>query len=127
MTRKLICGVSALAMLLSAPRTALAVYAGSVVPDAPVLVEVAAPTGTTAVTITELGNERVRSVISLTVPFNEVQQVQLTPTRSTRRFVIEIDLPQGTSAGRIRVLQQGAPVFPDETFAEDRRYVVDVR
>jgi hypothetical protein len=126
MVRGLICAVGAIAMVASTSRPAGAVAAGSVLIGAPVRVEIATVTGASfsTATIFELGNARVRDVVSLTASPEEVQAVELTPSQSTRRLVVEVDVPPGGSV-RVSVTSQGTPVFPDETITADKRYVLE--
>jgi hypothetical protein len=75
-------------------------------------------------TIFELGNDKVRDVISVTAHSLEVQAVELTLSSHTRRLIVEVDVPQGGLV-RVEVTAEGAPVFPIETIQADRRYVLE--
>jgi hypothetical protein len=92
-----------------------------------VRIEVTTITGdVTAVTITELGHDKVRDVISLSPASGQTEAAELTPSRNTRRLIIEVDHPLAGSA-RIEVTAEGAPVFPIEVINTDKRYALDVQ
>jgi hypothetical protein len=127
MPRKLICGAAALALLAAAPNRARAHFAGAVPSGSAVRIAVTTITGdVTAVTITELGHDKVRDVISLSPASGQTEAAELTPSRNTRRLIIEVDHPSAGSA-RIEVTAEGAPVFPIEVINTDKRYALDVQ
>ena len=125
MKRRLTCAVSALAML-AIPAPSRAHFAGLLQSGVPVRIVVTTVNGSgpTAVTIWELGSDRVRQVVSLSPTYAETEGVDLMVSRNTRRIIIEVD-PQPGGAARVTVNQLGAPVFPDETITEDKRYVLE--
>lgn len=132
MTRWLIFAAAALAIVTSTPRPAPAMTAGIAHIGAPLRFEIVTILGDwSAGTIVELGSDKVRDVISMTALSGEYATVELTPSRSTRRLIFEVDVPNAGYT-RVTVTEQGAPLFPTETlsFSESgghKRYVFDVR
>jgi hypothetical protein len=125
MPRTLLFAALALATVASTARPVRAVTAGVVQVGAPVRVEIATIAGDfSTATIFELGNDKVRDVISVTAHSLEVQAVELTLSSHTRRLIVEVDVPQGGLV-RVEVTAEGAPVFPTETIQADRRYVLE--
>jgi hypothetical protein len=115
--------------MLVTPNLARAHFAGVLESGVPVRIAITTVESTghpTAVTIWELGSDRVRQVISLSPEYSETEAVELMVSRNTRRIIIEVD-PVPGAAARVAVSQFGAPVFPDETISEDKRYVLDPR
>ena len=126
MPSKLICVISVLAMLALTTDVALAVAVGTVRSGDVVRGEIVTVAGqSSAATIVELGNDKIRDVISLSAA-QETQAAELTPSRSTRRIIIEVD-PCPGCAVRVGLTSNGTPVFPDETINVDKRYVLDVQ
>ena len=125
MKRRLTCAVSALAML-AIPAPSRAHFAGLLQSGVPVRIAVTTVNGSkpTAVTIWELGSDRVRQVISLSPKYAETEIVELMVSRNTRRIIIEVD-PEPGGATRVAVSQLGADIFPTETIIEDKRYVLE--
>jgi hypothetical protein len=104
-----VCAVSAPALLASSARPALAEFCATLLSNQPLILQFAAtswpPTGVVAgITIFEIGADRIRDVISVSLDVYRVRG------HGPRR---------GRAAGCARV--------PDETVFEDTRYVLDVR
>ena len=124
------CAVAVLSLLASTPWPALAAFRGTVQSNQQVtlrFVVVAGPPGVgAAVTIFELDDERVRDVKNVSLEPGQEQQVQILPSRNTRRIIFEVDPGLGTYV-RVRVDQNSSAVIPDELVNEDTRYVFNVR
>jgi hypothetical protein len=127
MARKALCVASVLLMLASRPSRALAEFAGTVRSDAVVTVGITTVNGgESAATIFLLAADKVQYVICLSAPSFETDRVELPITRSTRRIIVLVDVAFGGHT-RVSIVAEGAPVFPDATLTEDKRYTLNVR
>jgi hypothetical protein len=126
MLRKPTRGAFAFLMLAYTPNLARAEFIGTVRSGAVVKVEVVTVDGQlSAATIVEFGNDKIPDVISLSAE-QDAQSAELTPSRGTRRILIEVDPCLGCAV-RVSITAHGTPVIPDETINADKRYVLDVQ
>ena len=127
MAKRTLCMASVLLMLVSTPTPGLAEFAGTVGRDEVVVVSITAVhEGESVATILLLAGDKVQDVINLNAAFGETHRVELPITRNVRRIIMLVDVPPGGNT-RVTISVDGAPVFPDATIGEDKRYTLNVR